>query len=343
MATPLSAQTVVDILKAEGITVQEYSNWRTHNRNHVGLFGPVYGVVIHHTVSSGDDGSVALCYNGHSNLPGPLCHGVGRNDGKIALVGHGRANHAGSGDDDVLAAVIAETALPADNETNTDGNRYFYGLEIVNLGNGTDTYPWVQYVAAVKWAAAHCRKHGWNEKSVIGHKEWQPGKIDPYGPVIGPDGTRFDFTMARFRADVKAALALPAGKWQGTVQEEDEVTPADIAAIADAVYTKLLKTDGVLNAPPDAADVSTNPYWTWESHVQDVTARVRSIEKKVDFLTANRQVAPWQYKNEAVDPRDMRQIVDDIDANVAALSTGGVDLDALAAKVADLLSQRLAS
>ncbi|KPC90273.1 hypothetical protein ADL27_36660, partial [Streptomyces sp. NRRL F-6602] len=141
--------------------VVEYKSWRTHNRNSKGAWGPVNGVMIHHTVSSGEDSSVALCYNGHSALPGPLCHTVGGKSGKLYMVGHGRANHAGSGDDDVLRAVINETALPADNEANTDGNSRFYGLEIVNLGNGKDTYPAVQYDAAVRWAAAICRTHGW--------------------------------------------------------------------------------------------------------------------------------------------------------------------------------------
>lgn len=40
------------------------------------------------------------------------------------LVGYGRANHAGLGDDDVLRAIVDETALPPDNEANTDGNRH---------------------------------------------------------------------------------------------------------------------------------------------------------------------------------------------------------------------------
>lgn len=203
MATPLTASKMLAALKAEGLKVQEYKYWRTHNRNHKGAWGPVHGVMIHHTVSEHDDSSVALCYNGHSTLPGPLCHAVGRNDGVIALVGHGRTNHAGLGDDDVLRAVISETSLPPDNEANTDGNARFYGLEIVNLGNNRDTYPKKQYAAAVKWAAAICRAHGWDERSVIGHSEWQPGKIDPRGPLEGGGS----FTMKKFRADVKAQLA----------------------------------------------------------------------------------------------------------------------------------------
>lgn len=45
-------------------------------------------------------------------------------------------------------------------------------------------------------AAAVCKAHGWNAHSVIGHKEWQPGKIDPYG-----------IDMDKFRARVAKHLA----------------------------------------------------------------------------------------------------------------------------------------
>lgn len=278
MATPKSADTILKALQAEGIDVQQYKSWRTNNRNHKGSWGPVYGVVIHHTVSEGDDSSVALCYNGHSALPGPLCHGVGRNDGRIALVGHGRANHAGLGDPDVLAAVKAEKPLPPDNEATSDGNRAFYGLEIVNLGNGEDTYTWKQYVSAVKWATAHCRMHGWTEKSVIGHLEWQPGKIDPYGPVVGPDGKTFAFTMARFRADVKAALALPAGEWNGKEEEDVPLTDAEIEKIAERVWKK----DGVLPSPSTSAP--DNTHWTADSYIRDVHVRLRKVQSELDAI-----------------------------------------------------------
>ena len=328
MASPKGSTEILAALKREGITVQEYGDWRNHNRNHVGSWGPVHGVVIHHTVSSGDDGSVALCYNGHSSLPGPLCHGVGRNDGRIALVGHGRANHAGSGDDDVLAAVIAETALPADNEANTDGNRHFYGLEIVNDGNGVDTYPWVQYVAAVKWATAHCRMHGWSERSVIGHKEWQPGKVDPLGPVIGPDGVRFDFTMTRFRADVKSALALPAGVWTGTAQEEEDVALSAedkvwIKAELKALVEEIFDYDTVpAVAPPDEnADWHDgNVNWSFRYAVHSPNVVGRETRRLV---------------------RGLETSVADLKAKVDALSTGGVDTDALAVAVVRKFSEEL--
>ncbi|MER7696156.1 peptidoglycan-binding protein [Streptomyces sp. NPDC096095] len=181
MATPLSADRLLKALRAEGLTVVEHRSWRTHNRNHKGAWGPTHGVMIHHTVTSGTEHSVELCYNGYAALPGPLCHGVIAKDGTVHLVGNGRANHAGAGDDDVLRAVIAERGLPSDNEANTDGNRHFYGFECVNLGDGKDPWPAAQLDAIERASAAVCRAHGWDQRSVIGHLEWQPGKIDPRG------------------------------------------------------------------------------------------------------------------------------------------------------------------
>lgn len=141
MAKPLSASKMVEILRAEGLKVHEVRSWRTHNRNSKGPWGPVNGVMIHHTVTKGTDASVSICYNGYSGLPGPLCHGVIDKKGEIHLVGNGRANHAGLGDSDVLRAVINESKLPHDNEADTDGNAHFYGFECINLGDGKDPGP----------------------------------------------------------------------------------------------------------------------------------------------------------------------------------------------------------
>ncbi|MGW2043777.1 peptidoglycan-binding protein [Streptomyces sp. NPDC001858] len=206
MANPLSADALVSALRAEGVTVVEHAGWRTHNRNHKGSWGPVNGVIIHHTVTSGTSNSVSLCFDGHSTLPGPLCHGVIAKDGTVHLVGNGRANHAGSGDGDVLKAVVAEKALPAPNENDTDGNVHFYGFECVNLGDGKDPWPAVQLEAMVRASAALCRAHGWSAGSVIGHKEWTNKKVDPRG-----------FAMSDFRIRVASRLgAKPSGSTGST-------------------------------------------------------------------------------------------------------------------------------
>ena len=198
MATPLSADTILTVLRAEGIEVFEHSGWKTHNRDAATgkTFGPVHGVLIHHTAGHNDK---EICYNGRSDLPGPLCHSwLGKTAG-LWMVGHGRANHAGLVDSDVIDALIAEQPLPHDDYANMDGNDLLYGLECENLGDGKDPWPQDQYNTAVKWAAGLCRKHGWSEKSVAGHKEVQPGKIDP------------TFDMDDFRQAVKVQLSKKPG------------------------------------------------------------------------------------------------------------------------------------
>lgn len=200
MATPLSADTILTVLRAEGIDVHEHSGWRDHNRDSATgkTFGPVNGVLIHHTAGHDDK---EFCFNGYSALPGPLCHSwLGKTAG-LWMIGHGRANHAGMIDNDVLNAIIAErTPFPKDDYANVDGNDRLYGLEMENLGDGEDPWPVEQYEIAVKWAAGLCRKHGWTEKSVAGHKEVQPGKIDP------------TFDMDDFRQAVKVQLSKNPGE-----------------------------------------------------------------------------------------------------------------------------------
>ncbi|MFI0576126.1 N-acetylmuramoyl-L-alanine amidase [Streptomyces tendae] len=210
MSDPMTADGFLRALREEGLVVVEVGDWRSHNRNHKGAWGPVHGVMIHHTVTRGSAATVEICRKGYASLPGPLCHGVITKDGRVHLVGYGRANHAGLGDDDVLQAVVNELPLPPDNEANTDGNRHFYGFECENLGDGDDPWPAAQLDAIERAAAALCRHHGWNERSVIGHLEWQPGKVDPRG-----------FTMASMRARVEERLTHPAGWTPGDPEEED--------------------------------------------------------------------------------------------------------------------------
>ncbi|MEI7034146.1 peptidoglycan-binding protein [Streptomyces pratensis] len=207
MATPLSADRLLAALRAEGVTVVEHPGWRTHNRDHTGAWGPVNGVMVHHTVSSGTAATVALCHRGHATLPGPLCHGVIDKAGAVHLIGHGRANHAGGGDPAVLRRVIAEDygdRPPAPREHDgsagsVDGNARFYGFECVNLGDGADPWPTAQLDAVERVSAAVCRAHGWSARSVIGHLEWSDWKVDPRG-----------FAMPSIRDRIAARLAAPA-------------------------------------------------------------------------------------------------------------------------------------
>jgi hypothetical protein len=315
MATPLSADRILQALRAEGVDVSEYKSWRTHSRDHIGAWGPVHGVMIHHTVSSGTASSVELCYSGHSALPGPLCHTVGSKDGRLWMVGHGRANHAGSGDGDVLRAVIDEKPLPVDNEANTDGNRHFYGIELINLGDGKDPWPEVQKEAAVRWAAAICRAHQWSERSVIAHKEWQPGKVDP------------TFDMAAFRARVAERLEHPAS-WSPTTPAPPEEDDVALSAEDKEWFKGAIKAavwgDGNVPAarpPHDNGDYETNKFWGLGYAIQTGVEGGRRALATVDALEANALT----------------------DAQIAAIATAVAANPALADAIADKLAARLAS
>jgi hypothetical protein len=220
VATPLTADQLVKALKGEGVKVTEHAGWRTHNRAGHGGWGPVNGSVVHHTGPYVSETQIlGYVWSGSTALPGPLCTGLIGKKGDVYLVGNGRANHAGGGDPHVLAAVVAEDygdKPPATHEHEgssgaVDGNSHFYGWECVNSGSGKEAWPAAQYVAMVKVQAALIRAHrakgdnwGLKGKAVIGHLEWSDWKPDPAG-----------VPMPKFRADVAACLALPAGKWGG--------------------------------------------------------------------------------------------------------------------------------
>lgn len=230
MADPMTAAQFIAALRAEGCKVVEVRNWRTHNRNSKGEWGPLNGVMIHHTVTSGTDASVRICYDGYASLPGPLCHGVIDKQGVVHLVGWGRANHAGGGDPKVLSQVIDESYGTAPskptkgNLDGVDGNARFVGFECINLGNGKDPWPEAQLDAMARAAAAVCRHYGWTEKSVIGHFEWSNDKIDPRG-----------FTMASMRARVAARLkptyTVEPGDTLSAIGRKLGVSWLDIAAL----------------------------------------------------------------------------------------------------------------
>lgn len=249
VATPLSADQMLSALKAEGLRPVEYKAWDTHNRNHVGSWGGVNGVVIHHT--AGRD-SRELCYNGRSDLPGPLCHAHLAKDGTLSLIGNGRTNHGGLFTQNAHTAVLNESSThprPSGSEV-VDANQHYYGIEIENLGNGSDPYPAAQYEAAVRWATAICRAHGWSADSVIGHKEGTTRKIDP------------SFNMDTFRAAVRARLKgatapEPEKPTEPTPPKEEAVTDADIKKIADLVVATLRKG----NVTVDEGKVTVDDAW----------------------------------------------------------------------------------
>lgn len=315
MATPMTHTQWIQRLEAEGVNQQGYGSWTTHGRDSATgkTFGPVNGVTIHHTAGTN---SLALCYNGTSSLPGPLCHTHLGKNGVASMLSIRRANHAGTFAANAHQAVLDEAEVHPypDAAEPVDGNDHYYGLEIENLGNGTDPYPWVQYRAAVKWATAICRHHGWTENSVIGHKEGTRRKIDPKGYVIGTDGRSFEFTMNRFRRDVGEALALPAGEWTGVQEVPVALDNADLEKIFD------YDTVPAVAPPYNNSDWETNKTWSFRYAVHAGVLAARQAKAEVEAL---------------------REDVARLEAKVDALTTGGVDVNAIAAAVVAKLSEEL--
>lgn len=213
MSTQLTPTRFREVLTAEGITTVAMPGWETHNRDAGRTPLTPNGIVIHHTGSDTTDPmgyAKSVLWPGYSTLPGPLCQAGGAPNGDIYLIGHGRCNHAGGGDQAVLDLVIADK-VPMDrelkpnrgNSDGVDGNSHFYGLEV--MFGGGHPMATAQYNSAVRFATALCREHGWGATSVIAHREWSKDKPDP-GMT----------SMVTFRKDVADALALPAGKWRST-------------------------------------------------------------------------------------------------------------------------------
>lgn len=202
MATPMTSTQQIAMFNRWGIPFKEYKDWKNHNRNHKGLWGPVNGLMVHHTGSDAPDQRETL-YSGLQALPGPLSQWGLDQKGVIHCIGNGRCNHAGLGDPDVLNAVIAENYgddPPVDNETLVDGNARFYGVEIWYSGSHEMTD--AQYTTLMKLGAGITEFHKWSVKSIIGHGEWQPGKWDPGYK----SGTMMD--MSNMRKDISATKKL---------------------------------------------------------------------------------------------------------------------------------------
>ncbi|MGW2837299.1 peptidoglycan recognition protein family protein [Streptomyces sp. NPDC001493] len=73
-----------------------------------------------------------------------------------------------------------------------------------------------------------------------------------------------------------------------TTSEEDEMTPADMAKLADLVVDRLLAADK-FDAPADAADYSADKkspqhFWSGRSVFSDLVTRVRRIDKTLIAL-----------------------------------------------------------
>jgi hypothetical protein len=172
---------LADVLRSGGCKVAELAGWQSRGRP--GDFGPVKGVLCHHTAGphTGNAPSLGTIVNGRPDLPGPLSHLHLARDGTFTVIAAGRCNHAGPGSWHGV----------------TSGNTSFIGIEAENAGDGTDPWPDVQKEAYARGCAAILKHIGAPAIMCAGHKEY----AQPPGRKIDPS-----FDMGAFRLLVSAFM-----------------------------------------------------------------------------------------------------------------------------------------
>lgn len=125
---------------------------------------------------------------------------------------------------------------------------------------------------------------------------WSGGKWDARAHIRQPATTVHINGVA---CDNDTAYAADYGQWMPGKSPEVDValTTDDINKVAAAVVAKLiagggvletsdltnvakavLNADGLIDAPADAPDIKTNPYWALQSYIKDTNAKVRAIQ-----------------------------------------------------------------
>jgi N-acetyl-anhydromuramyl-L-alanine amidase AmpD len=178
-----NATWLADVLRDAGLRVEETDGWKTRGRP--GTFGPLKGVMCHHTGSNAKGGNapdVGIVTNGRPDLAGPLAQLLLARDCTFHVIAAGRCNHAGAGKWQGL----------------TNGNAQFIGIEAENDGvheewSGALVETYVRGVAALL-------KHiGADAVMAVGHKEFAL----PKGRKTDPD-----FDMVAFREHVENVMAM---------------------------------------------------------------------------------------------------------------------------------------
>jgi len=276
MSTPMTASQLEAQLKKWAINYAPYKpDWATHNRGQRGKgWGNVHGVVIHHTGTDGD--ARQDLYAGDSALPGPKVQLYIDKNGKLWLIGWGRANHAGGGDPAVLNHVINEdysgiltTRYGEGDSYAEDGNAYFYGIEVGYSGSH-EMSP-AQYSTLMKVCAAIADFHNWTEKSFIAHYEWNKYKWDP---GCGPNSKKYN--MVGVRGDIKHAISA-GPKGTGNVSETKPSKPQTYKDVWDADFM----------TPPQGYANTANPTWAPNTVLRWTAERADEINKKLDKIMAH--------------------------------------------------------
>jgi hypothetical protein len=160
---------------ALGDKLQALPDWQSYGH---GDFGPIWGVMVHHTGNARAD--AMSIRNGRPDLEGPLSNLHIGQDGTVTIVAAGVCWHAGAG---------SYPGIPTDN-----GNQVLIGIECAwprdtSITPATQTrerWPDAEIISMRDTVAAILNKLGYSSDRVIAHKEyagarqgkWDPGNLD---------------------------------------------------------------------------------------------------------------------------------------------------------------------
>jgi hypothetical protein len=168
---------LADVLKAAtpALKVRELPDWQQYGH---GDFGPIWGVMVHHTGNANAD--ALSIRNGRPDLEGPLSNLHIAQDGTVTVVAAGVCWHAGMG---------SYPGIPVNG-----GNQVLIGIECawprdLSLTPATQTrerWPDAEIIAMRDTVAAILTRLGYGPDRCIAHKEyagrsqgkWDPGNLD---------------------------------------------------------------------------------------------------------------------------------------------------------------------
>lgn len=178
-------------------------------------FRPV-GVVLHHTANGGAKGntpSLDFCVRG-TYPPVRNCQFLIGRDGAVHVVAGAGCYHAGAGG----PLTVNGYTIQKD-----QGNRYLYGIEIESKGtaahvtagpNDANGFTPAQILSASRLTAALCRLLGTDDRAVIRHRDWAPGRKSD---VLQPLSWWKEQIESQFPDIDDALYPKPTGLWDGIV------------------------------------------------------------------------------------------------------------------------------
>lgn len=285
MSKALTPAQLLAAYKRWGVDVVQVTrggvSWRDHHRPaSTGGWGDMHGCLLHHTGPFATvKGMLAMLWEGRSDLPGPLCNEATGPDGRVYLIGWGRANHAGLGAANVRDALLHDVAPPAPGPDAIDGNAILYGNEVIHPGSGP--YPHEQIEAAVRVTAAKIEAHGWKAASAIQHKGWTRRKVDM--------SWHGDDAQADFRDEVARALRVGPERYE--FPKPPAPTPPVPAVVTPTSAVVLVRT------AEDPAAYQLDATGTFLQHVTgELATKLRSQGVHVEILTVPKASPLWKIR-----------------------------------------------